>query len=50
MSEPIIEQNKTTKTALYYITITNQKNEKIAHFRGTVFRTEKKWYSEKVLI
>mgnify|MGYP001306343428 CR=1 FL=1 len=44
------EINKTTKTALYYITITNQKNEKIAHFRGTVFRTEKKWYSEKVLI
>ena len=44
------EMNKTTKTALYYITITNQKNEKIAHFRGTVFRTEKKWYSEKVLI
>ena len=41
------EMNKTTKTALYYITITNQKNEKIAHFRGTVFRTEKKWYSEK---
>ncbi len=39
------EINKTTKTALYYIIITNQNNEEIAHFKGTVYRTDKKWFS-----
>lgn len=39
------EINKTNRTALYYITITNQNKEKIAHFKGTVYRTEKKWFS-----
>ena len=38
------EINKTNRTALYYITITNQKKEEIAHFKGTVYRTEKKWF------
>tara|TARA_B100001287_G_scaffold225879_1_gene195495 strand:+ start:212 stop:634 length:423 start_codon:yes stop_codon:yes gene_type:complete len=42
------EINKTTKTALYYITITNQNEEEIAHFKGTVYRTGKKWFSKKV--
>ncbi len=42
------EINKTIKTALYYITITNQNKEEIAHFKGTVYRTEKKWFSKKV--
>ncbi len=35
------EINKGSKTALYYITITNQDNIEIAHFKGTVFRTAK---------
>ena len=39
------EINKTNRTALYYITITNQNKEEIAHFKGTVYRTEKKWIS-----
>jgi len=39
------EINKTNRTALYYITITNQNKEEIAHFKGTVYRTEKKWFS-----
>tara|TARA_B110000444_G_scaffold115797_1_gene109100 strand:+ start:150 stop:563 length:414 start_codon:yes stop_codon:yes gene_type:complete len=39
------EINKNNKTALYYITITNQEKEEIAHFKGTVFRTEKKWFN-----
>ena len=38
------EINKTSKTALYYITITNQDNLEIAHFKGTVFRTGKEWF------
>ena len=39
------EINKTNRTALYYITITNQNKEEIAHFKGAVYRTEKKWFS-----
>jgi len=36
--------NKSSKTALYYITITNQDKLEVAHFKGTVFRTEKEWF------
>lgn len=42
------EINKTSRTALYYITITNQHKEEIAHFKGTVFRTGKEWFAEKI--
>ena len=38
------EMNKNTKTGLYYITIINQNNNKIAHFKGTVYRTRKEWF------
>jgi len=38
------EINKSSKTALYYIIIINQNNQEIAHFKGTVFRTEKEWF------
>ena len=38
------EMNKSNKTALYYITITNQNNQEVAHFKGTVYRTKKKWF------
>ena len=41
------EINKSSKTALYYITITNQNKEEIAHFKGTVFRTGKEWFPSK---
>lgn len=37
------EINLSGKTGLYYITITNQHNQAIAHFKGTVFRTGKEW-------
>jgi acyl-CoA thioesterase len=40
------EINKSSKTALYYITITNQDSEEIAHFKGTVYRTGKEWFPE----
>ena len=36
--------NKSSKTALYYITIINQNNQEVAHFKGTVFRTEQEWF------
>ena len=40
------EINKTNRTALYYITITNQNKEEIAHFKGKVYRTNKDWFPE----
>ena len=40
------EMNKSSKTALYYITITNQDNLEVAHFKGTVYRTGKEWFPE----
>ena len=41
------EINKSGNTALYYITITNQDNLEVAHFKGTVFRTGKEWFPKK---
>ena len=38
------EVNKSNKTAIYYITITNQENMEIAHFKGTVYRTDREWF------
>ena len=42
------EQNLTNKTGIYYITVTNQRNEKVGLFKGTVYRTEIKWFPEDV--
>ena len=38
------EINKTHKTAIYYITIINQNNIEVAHFKGTVYITDRKWF------
>lgn len=38
-----IEVNQTRKTALYDVKVKNQKNELIAVFKGTVYRTGKEW-------
>ena len=38
------EVNKSNKTAIYYITITNQNDIEVAHFKGTVYRTDRKWF------
>ena len=38
--------NKSSKTALYYITVTNQDKLEVAHFKGTVYRTGKEWFPE----
>jgi acyl-CoA thioesterase len=42
------EQSISNRTAVYYITVTNQRNEKVGLFRGTVYRTEKNWFPEDV--
>ncbi len=38
------EIRKSEKTGFYHITITNQNNIEIAHFKGTVYRTGKEWF------
>lgn len=40
------EQNRTHRTALYYISVVNQDGKKIALFKGTVYRTGKEWFPE----
>ncbi len=37
------ELSLTNRIGIYSITITNQKDEKVAFFRGSVYRTSKKW-------
>jgi len=39
-----IEKSLTNKIAIYEITITNQKQEIVALFKGTVYRTSKNWF------
>ena len=39
------EISKNEKTANYDVSITNQKNIEVALFKGTVYRTDKKWFS-----
>ena len=40
------ELSLTNKTGTYHIEISNQKNEKVAFFKGTVYRTSKEWFPE----
>lgn len=37
------ELSLTNKTGTYHIELSNQKNEKVAFFKGTVYRTSKEW-------
>ncbi len=39
----VIEKSLTNKIAIYDITITNQEDEVVALFKGTVYRTSKNW-------
>ena len=36
----------TAKTGTYLIDVKNQKNESVAFFKGTVYRTSKEWFPE----
>lgn len=38
------EMSLSNKIGVYYITLTNQDNKKVALFKGTVYRTEKEWF------
>lgn len=40
------EANLSNKLAIYDITITNQNNQKVALFKGTVYRTAEEWFPE----
>jgi acyl-CoA thioesterase len=40
------ELSLTNRTGTYLIEILNQKNEKVAFFKGTVYRTSKEWFPE----
>jgi len=41
------EISKNNKIASYNITIKNQNNKEVAHFKGRVFRTQRHWFSKK---
>lgn len=41
------ELSLTNKTGTYLIEIKNQKDENVAFFKGTVYRTSKEWFPEK---
>ena len=38
-----VEKNLTDKIGVYEVTVTNQKEETVALFKGTVYRTGKEW-------
>jgi len=37
------EVSKSNKLAVYEVVVANQKNEKVATFKGTVYRTKNEW-------
>ena len=40
------ELSRSDKIGVYLITITNNENQEIANFKGTVYRTSKNWLSD----
>ena len=40
------ELSLSDKIGVYLIIITNHKNEEVAYFKGTVYRTSKEWFQE----
>ena len=40
------ELSLSDKIGVYLITITNQDNQEVAYFKGTVYRTSKEWFPE----
>ena len=39
----VVEESLTSKIGIYTVSIFNQKEEKVALFKGTVYRTGKEW-------
>lgn len=46
LTTEVEEKNLTRSTGLYYITVKNQEQKVVAFFKGTVYRTGKKWIEE----
>ncbi len=44
-----MEKSLSRSIGIYYITVTNQRIEQVALFKGTVFRTGKPWFPEEPL-
>ena len=42
------ELSLSDKIGVYLITITNENNQEVAYFKGTVYRTSKEWFPEDV--
>ena len=42
------EKSLSKRIGIYHVTITNQHNETVALFKGTVYRTGKPWFPEEV--
>ena len=40
------ELSLSDKIGVYHITITNQDNQEVAYFKGTVYRTSKEWFPD----
>lgn len=43
------EKSLSRSIGVYYVTITNQRGEQVALFKGTVFRTGKLWFPDEPL-
>ena len=41
------EQNVTKRTGIYYISVTTDSGDKVAFFKGIVFRKDELWFPEK---
>ena len=41
------EKSLSNKIGIYEVLVTNQKNDTVALFKGTVYRTSKQWFEEK---
>lgn len=46
LTTEVEEKNLTRSTGLYYITVKNQEQKVVAFFKGTVYRTGKRWIEE----
>lgn len=43
LTTEVEEKNLSGKIGIYHVTVFNQRNEAVAYFKGTVYRTDKLW-------
>lgn len=46
LSAKSVEKSLSSRIGIYHITVTNQRDETVALFKGTVYRTGKPWFPE----